>query len=255
MTPPLAGFLFCTSLLAGALNAVAGGGSFITLPALIYAGVPAVSANATSTAAMWPASLSSVWGYRRELTFAGRWLLILSVVSVIGGLLGALLLVRTSDTSFLELLPWLMLIAAVTFTFGGAITSRLGGRGPGLFGDHGRHPTIWTLLLQLVIATYGGYFGGGMGIIMLAVFAVTGMTDMHAMNGMKSLLAVAINGVALAAFIANGSIAWAPGLVMIAGGITGGYFGASLARRLDGRQVRTVVTVVAWAMTIYFFVR
>jgi hypothetical protein len=109
--------------------------------------------------------------------------------------------------------------------------------------------------LQLVISVYGGYFGGGMGIIMLAVFAVTGMTDMHAMNGMKSLLAVAINGVALAAFIANGSIAWAPGLVMIAGGITGGYFGASLARRLDGRQVRTVVTVVAWAMTIYFFVR
>ena len=115
--------------------------------------------------------------------------------------------------------------------------------------------TIWTLLLQLVIATYGGYFGGGMGIMMLAVFAVTGMTDMHAMNGLKAMLAVAINGVALVAFVAQGAVAWTPGLVMVAGGILGGYAGAAIARRFDERLIRVFAIVVAWAMTIYFFLR
>ena len=148
-----------SQLVGGALNAVAGGGSFITLPALIYAGVPAVAANATSTVALWPGSVSSAWAYRREFSHAGRWLGILSAVSVIGGLFGAVLLVRTSDTSFMRLLPWLMLTAAVTFTFGGALASWLSGGGQGVFGSQAGHPTLLTLLLQLAIATYGGYFG------------------------------------------------------------------------------------------------
>ncbi len=253
MTAPIAGFLFCTSAIAGALNAVAGGGSFITLPALIYAGVPAVSANATSTAAMWPGSLSSAWAYRRELGTANRWLTVLSLVSLIGGLLGALLLVRTSDTSFLRLLPWLMLIAAMTFTFGNRLTARVGSQAVPVWGGHDKRPTPWTVLLQLVIATYGGYFGGGMGIMMLAILAVSGMTNLHAMNGVKALLAVAINGVALVAFIANGSVAWTPGVVMIAGGIIGGYTGAVVARRMDERHVWWFVAGVAWSMTVYFF--
>jgi len=255
VTAPIAGFLFCTAAIAGALNAVAGGGSFITLPALIYAGVPAVAANATSTAAMWPGSLSSAWAYRRELGAANRWLAVLSLVSLIGGLLGALLLVRTSDTSFLRVLPWLMLVAAMTFTFGNRLTARVGSRAVVLLGAHDQHPTRWTVLLQLVIAAYGGYFGGGMGIMMLAILAVSGMTNLHAMNGIKSLLAVAINGVALVAFIVNGSVAWAPGVVMIAGGIIGGYAGAAFARRMDERHVWWFVAGVAWLMTVYFFVR
>jgi uncharacterized membrane protein YfcA len=255
VTPELAIFLFLASATGGALNAVAGGGSFLTLPALIYAGVPPVAANATSTMALWPGSLSAAWAYRREAALVSRWLARLALVSLAGGLLGAMLLVRTSDSSFLRLLPWLMLVAAVTFTFGGAATQRLRRSGPGTFGSLGGDPTLWTLLLQLVIATYGGYFGGGMGIMMLAVFAVTGMTDMHAMNGLKSLLAVAINGVALLEFVVAGSVAWTPGLVMVLGAVTGGYAGASLARRMDGRQVRTFVSVVAWLMTAYFFVR
>jgi uncharacterized protein len=253
VTAPIAGLLFCTSAVAGALNAVAGGGSFITLPALIYAGVPAVSANATSTAAMWPGSLSSAWAYRRDLGDAGRWLTILSIVSLVGGLLGAMLLVRTSDTGFLRVLPWLMLVAATTFTFGSALTART--RAVPVLGAHDTHPAAWTVLLQLLTATYGGYFGGGMGIMMLAILAVTGMTNLHAMNGIKSLLAVAINGVALVAFIVNGSVAWTPGVVMIAGGIIGGYVGAAVARRMDGRHVWWIVAVIAWAMTVYFFVR
>lgn len=256
LSPGLGAFLFFTSLLAGALNSVAGGGSFLTLPALIYAGVPAVAANATSTVALWPGSVSTAWAYRRDFGHGGRWLAILSAVSLVGGLLGALLLVRTSDTSFLRLLPWLMLMATATFTFGGLITARLRGRGPALLGAHDdRHPALPTLALQLVIAVYGGYFGGGMGIMMLAVFAITGMTDMHAMNGLKALLAVAINGVALVEFARSGTVVWGPAVVMLLGGVIGGYVGASLARRLPSYRVRSFVIVIAWAMTLYFFIR
>lgn len=255
VTWSLAVFLFSTSLLAGALNSVAGGGSFLTLPALMYGGVSPVVANATSTMALWPGSLSSAWAYRREVSHALRWLLALGLISLLGGLAGAVLLVRTSDSSFLRLLPWLMLVATLLFTFAGRVTARLGAIGPGLLGSHGERPTATTMALQFVIAAYGGYFGGGMGIMMLAIFAVSGMTSMHAMNGLKALLAVAINGVALVAFVATGSVAWAPGLVMVAGGVAGGYFGASLARRTDGGRVRVFVVGVAWVMTAFFFWR
>lgn len=247
--------LFFTALLAGALNAVAGGGSFLTLPALMYVGVPPVVANATSTVALWPGSASSAWAYRRELGSVRRWLLVLAGVSLVGGFFGALLLVRTSNTAFLRLLPWLMLVASVTFTAGGSLTSRLNGRGQALFGAHDGRPTLWTLVLQLAIATYGGYFGGGMGIMMLAIFAVGGMTDIHAMNGLKAVLAVAINGVAFAEFVRTGAIAWAPAIIMIVGGVVGGYAGAATARRLRGAHVRWFVMAVAWTMTAYFFVR
>lgn len=255
MTFPLASFLFVAAALGGALNAVAGGGSFLTLPALIYAGVPPVAANATSAMALWPGTMSAAWAYRREAAQVSRWLGRLVIVSLAGGLMGAVLLVRTSDSGFLRLLPWLMLVASVTFTFGGRVTQRFRQPGQGPFGALAGHPTAWALLLQLAIAIYGGYFGGGMGIMMLAVFAVTGMTDMHAMNGLKLLLSVAINGVALLEFVAADSVAWTPGLVMVLGAVTGGYVGASLARQMDGRHVRSFVIGVAWIMTAYFFVR
>jgi uncharacterized membrane protein YfcA len=240
--------LFGAALLAGALNAVAGGGSFITLPTLLYAGIAPVSANATSTFGVWPASIASAVAYRREIKPAGRRGVLLGAASLLGGGLGGLLLVRTSDTSFMRLLPWLMLLAAGTFTFGNQLSARIR-REP--IGGRSR----WALLLQLAIATYGGYFGGGMGIMMLATFTAAGMTDIHEMNGLKSVLGVAINGVALVEFVAHGAIAWAPGLVMVAGGIIGGYAGAALARRLDRRHVRTFVIAIGWIMTTYFFVR
>lgn len=254
--PTLAPLLFFTALLAGALNAVAGGGSFLTLPILIYAGVPPVMANATSAVALWPASMSTAFAYRREFPERGRWVMALSAVSLAGGLVGALALVRTSDTAFLGLLPWLMLIASVTFSFGGHLAARLmppRERHPAI--PVGTWPTWWTLLLQLVIAVYGGYFGGGMGIMMLAVFAVTGMTNMHAMNGLKALLSVAINGIAVAEFVRTGAIAWSPAVVMTVGGTIGGYVGASVARRMHGVHVRWFVIAVAWTMTVYFFWR
>jgi uncharacterized membrane protein YfcA len=270
--------LFFTAMVGGALNAVAGGGSFLTLPALLFAGVPPVSANATATLAAWPGSVASAVAYRREIGLHKSWLAMLVAVSVAGGLVGSLLLVSTSDTRFMDLLPWLLLVAAATFTFGGHIrrlAAFASGRQPAapeaqpLFPSleaplpsHGteavrlgEHFSVWSLLLQFPIAVYGGYFGGGMGIMMLATMSIAGMRDIHEMNGLKVLLAVAINAVALAEFMAHGLVAWPPGLVMAAGGILGGYGGAAIARRVDRRHVRRLVIVTAWAMTIYFFLR
>jgi uncharacterized membrane protein YfcA len=256
-------FLFVVAILGGGLNAIAGGGSFLTLPALVYAGVAPVSANATSALAMWPGSVASGVAYREEISRMRGWLPPLGAISLVGGLAGGLLLVKTSDSRFLTLLPWLMLVAVATFTFGGQLTAALQRRSraervvaaPVFSEEGGFRLPVWILFLQLVIATYGGYFGGGMGIMMLAAFAIAGMTDLHAMNGVKTVLAVVINGVALVAFVADGVVAWTPGLVMAAGGITGGYFGAAMARRVGSSAVRRFVIVVGWLMTVYFFVR
>lgn len=237
-------FLFCAAVLGGALNAVAGGGSFIGLPALIYAGVPPVVANATNAFALWPGSLSSAVGYRRELTTSSRWLLILGGASLLGGLVGAILLIRTSDAGFLRLLPWLMLTAAATFTFGRRPRPSM------------QPPQLAVIvLLQFLISIYGGYFGGGMGIMMLATMTIAGMNDIHEMNGLKSVLAVGINGVAVLEFIASRAIDWRPGLIMMAGAVVGGYLGAAFTRKIDQEWVRRFIIVIAWTMTIYFFVR
>jgi uncharacterized membrane protein YfcA len=242
-------FLFAAAFVGGALNAVAGGGSFIGLPVLIFSGVPAVSANATNTLALWPASISSAWAYRRELSAARAWVTRLGAVSLAGGILGGLLLV-----------------AAVTFSFGSTLQRLFAPHPAGEVAEHpageaAKHSTaidpqhLAVLFLQLLISVYGGYFGGGMGIMMLATLAIAGMTDLHQMNAVKSVLAVLINGVALAEFIALGAIAWAPGIIMVAGGIAGGYVGAATARRVDQRYVRALVMVIAWGMTIYFFLQ
>jgi uncharacterized protein len=246
--------LFAAGLAAGTLNSVAGGGSFLTLPTLLFAGVAPISANATSTFAVWPGSAASAWVYRRDVRRSGRGILVLVLTSLVGGFLGATLLVRTSNDSFLRLLPWLMLVAAVTFTIGGRRPPRADAAA-GVGGWRSRQSFLFVLALQFVIATYGGYFGGGAGIMMLAMLAAAGMTDIHEMNGLKALLGVSINGVALARFIASGVVAWTPGVVTMAGAVIGGYGGASLARRVDRRYIRWLVVAVGWTMTAYFFLR
>jgi uncharacterized membrane protein YfcA len=236
--------LFLVAVLGGALNAVAGGGSFLLLPALLYAGVTPVAANATCTLAMWPASVVSGVAYRRDITEASASWLVLGAASMLGALVGAQLLIRTSDTSFLRLLPWLMLLAATTFTVG----SRVG------IGSR-RQNVAFVLVMLFVISIYGGYFGGGMGIMILAAMAIAGMKDIHEMNGLKSVLTSTINAVALATFIINRTVVWRPGLVMIAGGIAGGYFAASGARKVHPQRVRLLVIAIGWTMTAYFFLR
>jgi uncharacterized protein len=240
--------LFVVAAVAGALNSVAGGGAFLTLPTLMFAGLTPVVANATSTVGMWPAAVASTVAYRRELSARSRWLGPLTIVSLSGGLLGAELLVRTSDTKFLALLPWLMLLAAATFSFGDRVRRALA-----LERLHGN--MLLVCALQFVIAVYGGYFGGGMGIMMLAAFALAGMMDIHEMNGLKTLLGAAINALAMTEFIVRDIVAWGPGVVMIGGSVAGGYAGAALARRVDQRWVRGLVIAIGWTMTVYFFIR
>ena len=239
--------LFFAAVAGGAINSVAGGGSFVAFPALLFAGVPPVPANATNTIALWPGSLASVLAYRRELGEVKRELFPLAVAALLGGLTGSLLLLRTSESTFVLLIPWLLLFATLLFTFGGAVARKL---------THGARAPLWlAAIVQLAISVYGGYFGGGMGIMMLAVLTLLGMTHIHRMNALKNVLGALINGVAVVAFVIAGAVRWAPGVVMIAGGITGGYAGAAIARRISPKYVRWVVMGIAWGMTTYFFVK
>ncbi|HEY8038270.1 MAG TPA: sulfite exporter TauE/SafE family protein, partial [Polyangiaceae bacterium] len=171
----------------------------------------------------------------------------LGVAALLGGLAGSMLLLRTSDHTFVLLIPWLLLFATILFTFGGKLAKRLTGGA--------QAPLALAVVAQLGISVYGGYFGGGMGIMMLAVLSLLGMTHIHRMNALKNVLGALINGVAVVAFVLAGAVRWAPGVVMIAGGITGGYAGAALARRVDPGHVRWLVLFIAWGMTGYFFVR
>ncbi len=255
MTLPQAIFLFCAAILAGALNSVAGGGSFITFPSLMQVGnVPSVQANATNTLALWPGSLASVGAYRKELVTQRRTLLILGAVSLIGGYLGSVLLLRTSKETFDKIFPFLLLFAAVLFTFGSSLTKGLRAR------IKESSAPFWliggvVLILQLLVAIYGGYFGGGIGIMMLALLALMGMENIHQMNALKTVLAVCINGVAMLNFISSGAIYWSQGLLMVVGAVIGGYGGAYYAQKIDPKQVRKFVIVLAFGMTAYYFAK
>jgi len=245
--------LFGAALVAGAINAVAGGGSFFTFPALVFTGVAPVTANATSTVALWPGSVASVGAYRRELAKIGRRdLLAFSIISVIGGVIGAFLLLRTSQKGFLAIVPYFLLFSTLAFALRGAITRwthRRSGETP-----QSHWAFVRACALQFVIGIYGGYFGGGIGILMLASYSVLGMTDIHVMNALKTVLASVINGVAVLIFALSGIVVWPVALLMVVAAILGGYGGAAIARRLDPRWVQWFVVAVGAALTVYFFV-
>ena len=230
---------------AGALNAIAGGGSFLSFPALLLVGVPAVSANATSTVALWPASLAATLAYRDELRASREQLIWLSAVSLGGGIFGALLLLLTPTKVFEGAVPFLLLLATLVFTFGDMVRARL----PAI-GSRQVVMPIWVL-----ISIYGGYFGGGMGLMMLAALALASVGDIHRMNALKSVLCVLVNGVAVAVFAVAGAVHWAEAGLMIGGSIVGGYLGARVARRVEPKRVRPVVVVIGWALTAAFFYR
>ena len=243
-------FLFCAGVLGGALNAVAGGGSFIAFPALMFSGVPPIQANATNAVALWVGVTASSGAYRKHLDISRRVMIPLAVTSVIGGIVGAFLLLRTPAHTFLEILPWLMLGATLLFVFGGRLAR---GSKSGLAHDASRSAIAVAALFELVVAVYGGYFGGGVGIVNLAMLAALGMTDIHAMNALKVVLGGIINGIAVVTFTLAGAVAWKPGFIMIAGAIVGGYFGAHYAQKLPQSWIRAFVIAVGTSMTIYFF--
>jgi uncharacterized membrane protein YfcA len=237
-------------MLAGALNAVAGGGSFIAFPALLFTGVPPIPANATNTIALWTAAVASGGAYRSRLNVPRRVMVPLLVASLIGGLAGAVLLLKTPAQTFMRVLPWLTLGATLLFAFGRKLA---GSRGSVIEHSTSTAALMGATIFQLCVGVYGGYFGGGMGIVMLAMLAALGMTDIHGMNALKTVMGTVINGVAVITFIAARAIYWKHGVVMILGGIAGGYFGAHYALKLPQAWVRVFVVLVGTGMTIYFF--
>lgn len=246
--------LFLLAVVGGTLNSVAGGGSFFTFPALIFVGIPAIAANASNTVALWPGSVASMWAYRHEITQQKRSFLILMVsTSLIGGIIGAQLLLHTPASIFQGLIPYLLLLATLLFALSGPITTRLRMRNVGKV-RLSPSTLIAVAIAQLIIATYGGYFGGGIGILMLATLAMMGMEDIHVMNGLKTALASCINGVAVVIFIFARAVVWPETILMIVGAIIGGYGGAYYARKVNPNLIRGFVIVVGFAMSAYFFI-
>ncbi len=245
-------FLFFAGVLGGALNSVAGGGGFIAFPALLFTGVPPIAANATQTVALWCGVTASGGAYRSHLDVPRRVMVPLLISSLVGGLFGALLLLRTPARTFLQVLPWLMLGATLMFAFGHRLTA--------LFrADLGKTATTAAItgasIFELLVSVYGGYFGGGLGIMNLAMLSAIGMSDIHAMNALKSVLGSAINGVAVITFLAARAVYFKQAGVMVVGAILGGWFGAHYAQKLPPAWIRGFVIFVGTTMSAYFFWR
>lgn len=245
-------FLFLAALLGGMLNSVAGGGGLIVFPALLIAGLPPISANATSTLASWPGLIASLGAYRQELQATPRLCLLFSGVSLVGGMIGAILLLATPTTMFKQLVPYLLLLATLLFTFVNSPTTRL----PVILAQAGQD--AWPSLLkasfiQFFIAIYGGFYGLGISFLMLAVLGMLGLKQIHQMNGLKILLMSCIDSVAVLTFVFAKVVVWPQAVLMMLGTVIGGYAGAYYARLLHPQLVRRFVIATGFGMTSYFF--
>lgn len=245
--------VFLAAFVAGAINSVAGGGTLISFPSLIWAGLPSTVANATSTVAIWPGSLGAVWGYRRDLRGLPRTTHLLIVPSVLGGIIGAVLLVMTPTAVFDRLIPLLILFATLLFMLQDPVQRAIKTTGKAHAGS--KKWLIGALLFQLLVALYGAYFGAGIGILMLAAFGIMGFTEIHQMNGLKNFLALCINGIAAVYFIWNGVVSGPHAVVMAVGAIAGGILGAGAARRIGPKGVRRIVIVAGFTMALSLLLR
>jgi uncharacterized membrane protein YfcA len=244
---------FVAAFIAGAINSVAGGGTLLSFPALVAIGLPSVMANATSTVAIWPGSLGGVLGYRQDIRSLPRRSYLLIIPSSIGGVIGAVLLAMTPTEVFDQLVPLLILFATLLFMLQEPVQRMI--RSTGKAHEGSRSWLIGALVFQFFVALYGGYFGAGIGILMLAAFGILGYTDIHQMNGLKTLLAVFINGVAALYFMLKGLVVWPEAIIMMAASIIGGVWGARFARRLGQKGVRRIVIVIGFGMALYLLVR
>lgn len=238
--------LLVAAFAGGAINSVAGGGSFLTFPALLLAGVPAIPANATNNTAMWLGVIASARGYREEIRTYRSVILPAIVVSVIGSVGGAVLLLHTPPKTFERMIPWLLLFATAVFALSPLLT-----RAHKPKDVH----SPWQLAVQFLVAIYGGYFGAGMGIMMLAILTFSALPTMNAMNGVKNLLSIMINGVAVVPFLIAGIIDWPVALLMAIFSMAGGYFGARFFRRVPSPVTRYIVLGIGAGMSAYFFLR
>ncbi len=246
LLPEQAALTGLAALAAGVLNAIAGGGSFLTFPALVFAGVPPVAANATSAVAVSPGYLGSTLGFRPELRQLPNALLRREVaVAALGGLIGAGLLLLTPAKLFAGIVPWLLLLATALFALGPRLSRASGGTG---------HPR-WRLPGLLAVAVYGGYFNGGLGILLMALYTLTGETRLNTVNALKNLNSFVLALLSVAAFAAAGAIVWPQALWMMLWATVGGWAGARLARRLPVRGVRALVIATGLVMSAVFFSR
>jgi uncharacterized protein len=244
---------FLAAFLAAAINSVAGGGTLVSFPVLVWLGLPSVVANATSALGIWPGSLGSLWGFRRELASAERWARWLVLPCLAGGAVGAWLLRSTSPATFDAAVPFLVLLATVLFSVRGAVQRWLGGRSGRAGGL--RFGLGVALVPIFVVGVYGGYFGAGMSIMMLSALGALGMTDILEMNALTSLFSLCVNGAAIVLFIAAGLVYWPFVLVMAVGSLAGGYGAAGAARRLGKQVVSRFVLVVGFTVSAIFFAR
>src|SRR5208337_3154057 len=245
--------LFFAGMLAGGINSVAGGGTLISFPSLVAFGEPEIISNATNTAALWPGSLSGAIGYRKDTAIQRSLLLMLAIPSFIGGLMGAAILVFTAPALFNRVVPFLVLFATLMLASQDLISRRLRRSS----GDE--HVTIagriWGIVFQFFVAAYGGYFGAGIGILMLGSFSIMGLRDIHKMNAMKTPLAAIINLTAFVFFAYKGLVAWYLALLMMAGAIIGGYGGARLAKHVNPRPLHFIIVAIGLIVSAWFFVK
>ncbi len=231
------------------INSAAGGGSFVSFPALILIGVPPIPANATNTVAMWIGQAGSIRGFREDITRPSPPFLLAMAVSVVGGIAGALLLLHTPEAAFNAIVPWLLLFATLLFALAPHFLKLI--EHPGGVTDI----PAWMAIPLFFVAVYGGYFGGGQGLVVLALFALIGMTDLRRMNAMKSVLAFINNGVPVIPFFFAGVLVWDVAVAMCIGSVAGGYYGARIIRRVPPERMRIAIVVIGSITTIAFFVR
>ncbi len=244
--------VFVVAVGGGGVNAIAGGGTLLTFPTLLWLGRNPVLANATNTLGLWPGTVLGAVGFRAELARSRAWVALLLVPSLAGGIAGAVLLLRTPTSTFEAIVPWLILAATALLALQEPLSARLR-----------RHEAIrlapgWkalAVLFQAAVGVYGGYFGAGIGILMLAALGLLGMRDLHQMNGVKNLMAAAINGIAIVWFVASGAILWRDAAVMMAGAALGGWASSKLAYRLGRKAVRRVVVAIGLAMAVALALR
>jgi uncharacterized membrane protein YfcA len=241
--------LLAAAFLGGASNALAGGGTFITFPALLLAGIAPVQANATASLVLLPGSVASAWVYRDTVRATQRkFLAMMSVASLLGSLIGSILLLNTSNSTFSVLVPWLLLIATAVFTIAPTLRKIA-------LKQHGHESVAALLLGQAIISVYGGYFGAGMGVLMIALYLVASSLTVHSASGLRMICSCVINAIAVMIFAWRGALVYTSGVPMLIAGIAGGYVGAHAVKRLHADHARIAILVYAWGLTAWFFLR
>lgn len=242
------------AFIAGALNAVAGGGSFLSFPALLAVGIGPIQANATNTVALWPGQLMSIAGYWNEVRKYPRLAVLMGIAGLVGGSVGAVVLLNTPATTFMRLVPWLLLIAALIFAFSGPVTRRLQRRAL-VRSHHDAQPRgYWPLIMMTaVVCFYIGYFGAGAGFLIISLLSLFGFDDLNKMNAMKVVSTTMANGVACLLFIFSGKVEWRYCLAAMLTCAAGGYWSSRAAQKLNPKLLRAAVVVIGFAMAGFFF--